>query len=207
MALTDVYVVTLVQRLMGQTTNQIFTYERLGPTETATGLLAEFQRSVLSPMLAIQSNQVQCVSLTALSLGDQGDFDTVALTQTGLVGAAPMLAFAAFGFSFRPDTRAVGVGGKRVPGVTEEQSNVGVVTDVPTLTALNALRVAFGANLRAQGGSVDLFRPVLVKRVGYQTERGTPASRLPRVGDPLVVAGIRAVLLNTRITSQVSRRG
>jgi hypothetical protein len=136
-------------------------------------------------------------------LGDLGE-ETVG-TGGGITGEM-LPVFNAVNFTIKPASRAVRPGSKRIAGVPETVQLDGTITDSSYITALNGLRVAMGNEISTD--DVNFYRLVTIKRVAYDVPDSDPvrvAYRFPETDGELVFAPVRNILLNTKVSHQVSR--
>jgi hypothetical protein len=128
------------------------------------------------------------------------------IDEDGAAGSdAPLPIFDAIGFTFKPSTRAVRPGSKRIAGIPQSTVTKGKVTDAGYITIMNNARVAMGNSI---GTEPDMFSPCIVKRTKTAIPDTEPVKyryTLPKAGDTLVVATVVAVLQSTKVTHQVSR--
>jgi hypothetical protein len=201
MALNDIFRCTDYQRLpSGEQIQNVYFYERVGAVGTASDLLAWFASEFADVVKDVQSNELVHTLYKVENLGDVADFDE--FSEAGDVGAAAFPVrneWDAYAFTLRPSTRAVRPGSKRIGGVFESDAKYtnGVVTAADLLTALHALRLKMAAIADA---ALDTYTPVIIKRVLDGT-----TYRLPETDLELVSVPVATVLLNTKITHQVSR--
>lgn len=207
MALSDIYQLTLKQTLFGRIIQNVFFYQRTAPEGTAAVLVDSWIEFILPNILDVQSASVQNVSVSAINLGDLGDFVDVPNDEVGNYGEVDTLpAFNAVGFSLRLDTRAVRPGSKRFAGVPEEASLNGVLVLPGYLAVVESLRQTL---LEPAGVVGDTYIPIVVKRIKEEVVGTVPTKynyRLPTTGDPLVVGTVVNVLTNRNVTSQTSRK-
>lgn len=201
MALNDVFQLTDLQRLpSGETILNTYFYERIDPAGSAQDLVGAWIADTRPAILGVQSSALVHYLTRAISLGDVADF--YELGEAGIVGlrSGPVRnEWDCFAYTLRPSTRAVRPGSKRIGGVPEgdaEYTN-GVVTDSSMLILLQACRTALAAG--PTGVDSD-YQPVIVKRV---LDGGS--YRLPETDGELVAVPVSTVLLNTKISHQVSR--
>lgn len=201
MALADIYQLFDLQRLpSGETMENVYFYERVDPAGDAQDLVGAFIADVRPSILGIQSAGLVHYLTRAISLGDVADF--YELGEAGIVGAragAVRNEWDCFAYTLRPSSRAVRPGSKRIGGVPEgdaEYTN-GVVTDTSMLILLQAARAAMGVVI---SGDTSDYQPVIVKRVFDD-----PSYRLPETDGELVAVPVSTVLLNTKISHQISR--
>lgn len=206
MALADIYQLIHRQVQLGQVIENVYFYERTDPAMVAGDLIVAFQASVLPSVLALQSDSFVTTDLLAASLGDLSDFDEQPLASPGTYGSDdPLPSFNALSFTYKPNSRVVRPGGKRIAGIPEIVTTKNNITDGTYAGRVETLRAAMAANLTASGTA---FSPVIVKRIKTAVAGTTPVKytyRLPRPGDTLVFSTVKAVLSSLVISHQVSR--
>lgn len=206
MALADIYMLIHKQAQLGQAIENVYFYERTDSTMTAGDLIVGWKAFIQPKVLALQSNSFLTVGVTCQSLGDTADFDEDPSAASGSYGSDdPLPSFNALSYTLKPNNRAVRPGGKRIAGIPEIVTTKNNVTDGPYVATMETLRLALAANLTTGGIA---FSPVIVKRTKTAVVGTVPLKykyTLPVAGDPLVVAEVRAVLMSTTISHQVSR--
>jgi hypothetical protein len=206
MALADIFVLDHVQSFDGEPLHNLYTYDS-GGTGTAVDLINAFRDDMLPLILQLQCAQIRTDTIKAYSLGNLGDLDEQTVDETGAnVGLQMLPVFNAVNFSLKPTSRAVRSGSKRIAGIPETVQVDGTITDATYLTAMEALRIAMSNPI--SDDDLVFFDPVIVKRVKYAVPDSDPvryAYRYPEAGDTLVTATIRAVVLNRKVSHQVSR--
>lgn len=206
MALADIYVLDHMQTFLNEELHNIYTYERLD-TGTANDLVAAFIEDVLPLILPLQSSVVKTPSIKAYSLGNLGDlWEETVNEEGGTVDAEILPIFNALGYTFKPTSRAVRPGSKRIAGVPESAQVNGTITLAGYLTAMEALRLAYAGNI--SDDDANFWAPVVVKRVKYEVPDSDPvrfAYRFPETDGELVSATLRNVTTNTKVRHQTSR--
>lgn len=206
MALADIYVLDHVQLFEGEDLHNMYTYER-STTGTAVDLINAFREDILPLIQQLQVDDVTTPVIKAYSLGNLGDLDEQTVDEAGAnVGVDMLPIFNAINFSLKPASRAVRSGSKRISGIPETVVTNGTVTDSTYLTALEALRIELGEPI--SDDDVAFWNPVIVKRIKYTVPDSDPerfAYRYPETGDTLVTAALRAVVINRKVSHQVSR--
>lgn len=207
MTSTDgLYSVTHVQNFLGQEVLNTYFYERAVGTGASADLASDFNSVMIPHIQAVQSGVVTYKELFVANLGDLADFDEYILTSTGVVDAEPLPVFNALSFTYKPNTRAVRHGGKRIAGVPENVETAGEILDTTYLAAMETLRNALAAPMV---GLANTWNPILIKRVKTAIPGTTPVRyrySLPGVGDDATVAGILSVLVSNFVSHQVSRK-
>lgn len=210
MALSDLWQLTLTQSYGagGESMLTNFFFQRGIGATNAEALFNAFKAagSYLPKINTVQASHVKNVSARVINLGDPSDFYEAELTGAGVGNADPLPAYAAYGFTLKLNTRAIRPGSRRLPGVVEDATTLGIVTSTVVVNGLNDLANAFKTALPF-GGAAS-YVPVVVKRVEYDVPNTTPqrtAYRIPQGEDPVVVGNIVAVLVNLKVTHQVSR--
>jgi hypothetical protein len=205
MAIVDMYVLDHKQSFNGEPLHNIWTFESLGEG-SAVDLINAFQSDLLSVIQPIQCSQIKTESLYAYSLGNLGDLGEETIGTGGGITGEMLPVFNAVNFTIKPASRAVRPGSKRIAGVPETVQLDGTITDSSYITALNGLRVAMGNEISTD--DVNFYRLVTIKRVAYDVPDSDPvrvAYRFPETDGELVFAPVRNILLNTKVSHQVSR--
>lgn len=201
MALADVFKLVDYQRLpSGEQILNTYFFERDDPAGNSTDLLATFNTDMLPVIEGIQSSALVHYLTRCENLGDLGDFAEQAFSgEVGSLVAPVRNEWDAYAYTLRPSTRDVRPGSKRIGGVPEADAAYtnGVVTDASTLILMQALRTQLGASLV---GTDANYNPVIVKRV---LDGGS--YRLPETDGELLAIPVAQVLVNTKISHQVSR--
>jgi len=207
MALDGLYVVDLKQIFGTQDIHNIFTYQR-DDTGAAIDLNTAFIADVLPAINQIQHTNITNVGLRITNLGDLADNWEDALTGGGVLSGGEMLPLHdAVNYTLKVTNRAVRPGSKRFAGIGELYQNAGTFTDATYIGFLNALKPVLSQVI--DSGDGDTFTPVVVKRVKYAVPDSDPvryAYRFPEIGETPVQSTIAAVLLNTHVSTQVSRK-
>lgn len=206
MALSDLYVLDHKQSYLNEPIHNIYTFEALG-TGSSTDLVNAFQADILPKVQALQSDDIRTDSLLAYNLGSLADIDEKTINTLGLTTEADMLPiFNAVNFTFKPASRAVRPGSKRIAGIPESAQTDGRITLAGYITAMETLRTAFGNEISTD--ETNFYRFVVVKRIKYVPEGNPPdkfAYRFPTAEDTLVFAPLRNVTTTLKISHQVSR--
>lgn len=209
MSLADIYQLTLTQSLGtgGERVQMGFYFAKgLGATDAAqlnTDFLAD--GAYLAHIHAVQSDFIKDVEIRTINLGDLADFDVRPLTGAGADGSDMLPPHNAVNFSLKLDTRAVRPGARRLVGLTEADQTQGRITLAAAITALNVIGNDWATALPFGGASS--YIPVVVKRIKVVTTDDPPRTfyRLPTTDGELVAAHVTAVLVNLKISHQVSR--
>lgn len=215
MAELDIYELTDVQTLNGQTINNVFFYLQdlsfvtTNPTRSQT-LAENWVAQKLNRIRAIQSSDVLHREVRVRNLFDEADAYSLGISLTGnAVGEATgtMSTFNAFAFSLNGNTSLTRTGAKRVSGVLEGWQNDGVFSgDSVQIAAMDAAAAAFEEAVTVGTVIQDpVFIPVIVKRV----RTGTPGNYtydLPSNQGEASWSTIVVALWKALITSQVSRK-
>jgi hypothetical protein len=194
------------QDYKGQVVQNVYFYRRAVGAGVSFNLAADWVEVILPLVNALQSSNVHNTNLLVQNMGDLSDFDEFTLTTSGLLEAEAMPIFNAVSYTFKPNTRAVRHGGKRIAGIPEAEATEGVITNSGYLTAMQNLKAAYAANLV---GAEDTWEPVLIKRIKTAISGTTPVKyryTLPGVGDDATVAGILAVSVSNLVKHQTSRQ-
>lgn len=207
MALSDLYQLVHKQHYIDIEMENVYFYEKSDPDLTAVDLGDAFAATIVPLVKAVQGDEVLHNELVIINLGNLADNATELLSGAGTFGDLEMLpAFNAVNFTLKPVSRAVRPGSKRITGIPESVTSFGAITDSAYITALNNLRAALGDPIDNGG---EIFYPVVIKRVKTlvpDTEPPKYTYTLPAIGDTPVYARLAACLLNTRVSSQVSRK-
>lgn len=207
MALDDLFVLDLKQDFNGQDIHNIFTYERQD-SGFAVDVANAFEDALLPAINQIQCEQITNVSLRTYCLGNLASNDERVLPGGGLVVGNQMLPLHdAINFTLKSTTRAVRPGSKRFSGISETYQNNGTINNADYIADLELLRIALDTDLN--DGLTEVFAPVIVKRVKYAVPDSDPvryAYRFPEIGETPIVAQLSTVLLNLKISHQVSRK-
>jgi hypothetical protein len=135
------------------------------------------------------------------------DLNEVAVGETGVYGPDDMLpVFNAINFTFKPTSRAVRPGSKRIAGIPEGAQDKGTIENAPYLALIETLRVAYGNEISVD--DTNFWQFVVVKRVPYDVPDSDPvrtAYRFPETDEELVFAPLRVVTTTPKISHQVSR--
>lgn len=206
MPLADQYVLDFKQRYGAEETHNIFTFEQ-GEASDPFALSDAFITTLVPLINAIQHEDIKNVSVRAYTLGATGALWDQDVTGAGALAGSDMLPLHdAINFTLKTGIRAVRPGSKRFSGIPEVEQAGGFITAPAYTTSLNTLRVALASPVSAEAG-ID-FYPTVIKRIKYEVPDSDPvrfAYRFPEVGDPLVYSRVSVVLLNTKISHQVSR--
>jgi hypothetical protein len=209
MALDNVYQLTLKQLwgTGGEPMLNHFFYYSEDATAAALPLIEAFRAAggVLDLINDIQGTWVKNDLLRAINLGSFTDFAEDVIAGTGAAEAEQILPpHSAINYTLKLDTREVRNGSKRFSGIGEVFQEHGIVTSAPYIAALNALKVALGVPIVWEDATFD---PIVVKRVGLPTPGSPPYTsyRLPVDDTELVYGNVSAVLVNMRVSHQVSR--
>jgi len=212
MALEDIYMATLVQRVSGTSEDleSVFFFEGGGTSPSAieckAAMLTDADPSFLEDINSLQCTAINNRSIRVINLGDLADFFDDPVTGGGDVAGQMLPIHDALNFSLRLNTRAVRPGSKRFSGIPEAWQDGGVITDSEALGRIDAVGAHLRSILTTAGGAT--FTPVVVKRVLYDVPDTDPvrqAYRVPQVGDDLVVGTVVAVLTTPVISHQTSR--
>ncbi len=207
MPVSDIYSLTVKQRLFGKPVENVFFYEKLDPEGTAEDLRAGWQTLMSVAMVTLQASAVSWVSIDTTNLGDLSDFEKHPVTQSGLAGSSDcMPAFNAVGYTLNPATRAVRPGSKRIAGVLEAVATNGVFTEPTFVDNMEDFRILLDDNVV---GALSEYQPVIVKRIKTAVPDTVPQQytyRLPETGDTLVLGLVKSATSNIRVTSQTSRK-
>ena len=206
MALVDIFVLDFKQRFGSEEIHNIFTFDRLEDGSAPIDLIEAFVEDVVPAINFLQTDDIQNVSATAYSLGDDDLIDERVVEGGGGSVQDMLPLFNALNFTLKPTTRAIRPGSKRISGIPENVSTNGTITDVDYIAGMEDLRDVFGTNI--SNDDTNFWAFVVVKRVKYVPDPERPdhfAYRFPETDLELVYAPLRAVLTNTKVSHQVSR--
>lgn len=209
MALSDVYMATLVQRwgAGGERMLNNFFFEATGTGGSASEVSGLFTggTGLISKIHPIQCDIVKDELLRVINLGSLTDFIETPLTGVGgITNGLAHPAYVALNYTLRLDTRAVRPGSKRFAGVPENWDEAGVINSAPALTTIDDLRTALGVATEITGTT---YTPVVVKRVLHPADETheNPWYALPASDEELVLGHVSGVLVNLHLSHQVSR--
>jgi hypothetical protein len=204
-ALDTIYQLVHEQAFGAEKIANVYYFNRFAGTGSALALALLFESEWLPLIQAVQSTDIDTTGLNVINLGDLADFTFVPEASAGLRTGDSLPIFNGVGFTFKPSTRAVRPGSKRIAGLSESDTTRGRITNGGELTAIENLRLAYESDLT---GGTDGFEPVIVKRVKTPVVGTVPLQytyRLPRTDAELVFGTVLAVLSSPVITHQVSR--
>lgn len=206
MALSDYYKLRFMQQYEGEPFENVFTFQKTGSATNAQQLATEFNTTMIPLWREIQTNSVAYTGIDVVNLGDPSDFYFLDPDEVGIHASDTLPLFVAVNFTYKVNTRAVRPGTKRIGGLPEAAMVNGTLTGSQWITAAEDIRdqLLLGFPI----GGAPGWLPVVIKRVKYVPDEDKPtqfAYRLPKAGDPLVVAGVVQVLVNTKASHQVSR--
>jgi len=204
-ALNTIYQLTHEQAFGAEKIANVYYFNRFAGTGNSLALALLFETEGLPVIQAMQSVDIDTTGINVLNLGDLADFAFVPEASTGARTGDSLPIFNGVGFTFKPTTRAVRPGSKRIAGLSESDTTRGRVTNGAELAAIETLRLKYETDLT---GGTDGFEPVIVKRVKEPVVGTVPLKytyRLPRTDAELVYGGVLAVLSSPVITHQVSR--
>lgn len=206
-SLDGLYALRHVQESNGQLIENTYFFSHAVGDGVATDLCLDFEGEWLPLILALQVADLITTGIAAYNMGDLGDFAALPLASNGTYGDVPRKPiFTAVGFGMKLNTRAVRGGSKRIAGVPSEVANEDTITSSGYLASIEALRLAYGANIV---GASDTWQPIVVKRVKTAVAGTTPTKykyTLPVPPDEATIGSIVAVLTSPVLTSQVSRK-
>jgi len=141
--------------MSGQTIVNIFYYRNTAADGFAADLGATFRDSILPTIVLALSNAVTYTDIEVLNLDNVADYWSDAFSFSGTRPGEYFNSFAAYGFLSFPNTSNYKAGGKRFPGVPENDTTNGSPSSTQ-LTRLDNIATALGLVLNI-GGRV--FRP------------------------------------------------
>lgn len=211
MAIGDVFQASIIQSdaNTGEEISMNLFYESLTVEGSAFGLYTELQQEdgVLESLNGLQSTRIRNERLRVLNLFSLSDFYEGSLSGAGVHAGEMLPLFNAISFTKKVNTRAIRPGGLRVSGISEEASVGGLLTASGFPALLTAARGALALTINED--AVATYRPVVVKRVQYTIDEGLDSERqsyrLPANSGELVMGQVTTVLVNPRISHQVSR--
>ena len=206
MALTDTYVLRDVQEIGGEKILNVYTYQDLLLTSNAEILVTEWIAQFIPVVKALQGTGLNHVLVDAVRLGDPSNFYEQVINTPGISSGDMLPSHDAVSFTYRLNTRSLRPGSKRIAGITEAEQSNGVLGGSGVPEALENLRLALKAVI--MGGIVETFKPVVVKRVKYAVPGTDPvryAYRFPETEEEFVFGDVVEVLLNNKVSHQVSR--
>jgi len=206
MPLSDIYLLVHKQTFGSEVLENAYTFVKLDEG-TSVDLNNGFAEDILPAIQQIQCAQIVTQELNTYCLGNLGDSNIKDINTAGhLTGEQMLPVFNAVGYTFRPSSRVVRPGSKRIAGIPESDQVDGTITNSAYITDMNTLKAAFGAYV--SDDDTNFFALCIVKRVKYNPDPEKPdhfAYRLPETDEELVYSQIGAVRTSTKITHQVSR--
>jgi hypothetical protein len=206
MALADTYMLRDVQKFENEELMNVYFYQDVSLASSASELVTLFTDLMLPDIRNIQTSQVEHVLIDAVNLGDNSNFHESKISVLGEITNSPLPAHDAVNFSLRINSRALRPGSKRFCGIAEEFTTGNFITNSGYIAVLETLRAQLHATLIS--GSTEVFVPVVVKRVKYLPPGASApnyAYRLPETDAEFVTGDIVEVLVNLRVSHQVSR--
>lgn len=212
MAVGDVYEVIDVQSLYEQQVLNVYFYQQQAAFiplagSVAQALAEEFEATVVSQIINVQSEDLAHVEVQVRNLFDPTDTGIAVSGQIGLQSSVggTLPGFNAFGLQLNTDNAAVRPGAKRIAGLPESETGDGIPS-VAMVAALDDLADVLAAPIT--GGLIvmdDIMFPVVVQRVRSGTA-GNYTYRLPENSGELVLGVVLEILVKLLITSQISRK-
>lgn len=170
------------------------------------GDLAEvFGTTIGAKINDLQTTTVHNDSIDVINLGDPVDFGFALWAGLGAYDESALPPYAAIGFTFKLNTRAVRHGGKRISGIPESVADNGKIVDAAYRAKRELLRLVMQQELV---DADNTWLPVVVKRIRTPVAGTVPQQykyALPKSGDPLVLGEVVAVLTSDDLSHQVSR--
>ncbi len=206
MALSDTYMLRDIQTYENEEMMNVYFYQDVSLTSDAATLVQLFTDLVIPDIRGIQSTVVTHVLIDAVNLGDSSNFHESKVSLAGTVSGTPLPAHDAVNMSLRISSRALRPGSKRFTGVLEDFTTGNFITNSQYIAALETLRGKLHDTLVS--GSTEVFAPIVVKRVKYLPPGASApnyAYRLPETDEEFVFGDIVEVLVNLRVSHQVSR--
>jgi len=173
-----------------------------------TGLLTDFQTTVMTPYAAACTTAIVFDSLIATNIFSGDEVVDVTVTPaagTRAVSGDQLVQFIAAMVVLERQNGRVRNGRKFLPVSLENDIAISTFA-AGFITLGNAVATACAANINA--GGVDLFTPTIVGRIAYTASSGKPAYRLPvsqgEMGDKFsLVSSARFI---NRVTTMNSRK-
>jgi len=214
MAQGDIYELTDVQRLYGQTVYNVYYYRQdlvflLGLPTTAQVVLEAWQAQKLLHIQNIQSTDLVHTEIRVRNLFDATDAFSKSVSVTGLSAdtGGTMSAFNAWAFVMEGDNASVRDGAKRIAGVVEAHQADGVFNADAAIVGL------FNQTATRLEGALEIgtliTSPVFLPVVVARNRTGVPGSyqyNLPQTQVTANWSNIVNVLWKALITSQTSRK-
>jgi hypothetical protein len=208
MTLASTYILRHIQNCQGQEIENVYMFDHILGTGNSGNLAFDFETNWLPLIAALQTSAMAHKGLIVYNMSDLSDFVTLPLAGNGTYGPVEQLpTFAAVGYSFKVDTRAVRPGSKRIAGIPEAVTSLNTVADAGYLALVESLRLAFQGTMVGVSNS---WKQIVVKRTKTAIPGTLPvkyAYRLPTTELDYVSGTVTAALANVILTSQVSRKG
>lgn len=174
----DILEIVDVQTYLGQQCLNVYNYEMVtrGPDTTYENITDSFQLMITTYIDAIQNPAVEHIRVVVRNLTNGLDIYEEPWSAFGAQVGATMPSFVAWSFRLVRSTLATRHGGKRIVGVTEDNTS-GNQPIAGSLAALNAAATAMGSLLSRDAGDDADFTamPVIV---------GTILEGEPNAGQP-----------------------
>lgn len=205
MPLNEVWQVTHSGLLMGEVAENVYFYRLESGTGSAVDLAQAFTDVIQPLILSWVCNNMVFNTIRVINLGSLTDFSIGTVNAPGLNPDNMLPAQDAVNFTLRLDTRAIRPGSKRYSGIPANATTDGIVTDAPTIAAINELAVALAEPIAYDTEPQGIYQQVVVKRVPYVTSGGNDSYRLPVSDLELVTGDVVGVLVNLDVSHQDTR--
>lgn len=162
---------------------------------------------ILETINSLQVSKCENDTIKVINLFSPTDFFEEDLTGAGAYTSSQSLPIhSAVNFTKKTDNREINNGTFRISGIPEEVQADGVITESGYIGFLNDLRALLAADVNTL--SDNGFDPIVVKRIEYDVPGSSPvrkAYKLPASAGAAELAHVVSVIVNTRISHQVSR--
>ncbi len=209
MAFVDLYEVKDVQSFGTVEILNVWHVEKVSPGFTAATILEAYEDTILTPLLPMQNDGLTHTILEARSLSDPLDFSTrVPSPNVGTRVGQSLSNFEAIGLRLNRERTDMDSGQKRFQ-IGDEGDLNGNLWQAPILAlaaTLGAAMVSQWETVAAPGTPVCDY--VIIKRI-CKTSPSPPCVggyRLPLSTDPLTLYRPLTFVVDTFVTSQVSRK-
>jgi len=195
MTLASTYVLRHIQNCQNQEIENVYFFNHSVGDGLSTDLALDFEGQWLNAILDLQTNAMVTTGIAVYNMADLSDFANLPLNSTGRRGLVEQLpTFAAVGYTFKLNTRAVRPGSKRIAGIPESVTSLNQIIDVDYLGFMEALRLKFQAPMV---GAADTWNLIVVKRVKTPIVGTVPLKynyRLPETESDFVAGNVLSAL-------------
>lgn len=207
MALDSIYQVRARQHWGGSNKpfESVFFFEHTAGEGDWSDLSTVFGNVIGDAINDLQTTTVHNDSIDIINLGNPTDFGFAVWSGLGAYDESALPPYAAVGFTFKLNTRAVRHGGKRISGIPESVTDNGKIVNSTYRGKVEVLRLAMQQELV---DASNTWLPVVVKRIRTAVAGTVPQQytyRLPTTGDTLTLGEVVAVLTSDDLSHQVSR--